>query len=195
MSKVKNLQEYSIAFKALSNDTHHFKYAINKDFFSMIEGSMIEDGELTAELDLVKNEQMLKLNFFISGMVKTTCDVCLGEVNYTIEDCDETIIVKFGPTTEEIDETLFQLAHEEDEISVAQWIYEFICTSLPVRITHDDGECDSEMLEKLQQYLVSDVITEENIDIEENNSDSDDDESIDPRWAALKGLRDKTNNK
>ena len=124
MSKVKNLQEYSIAFKGLSNDTHHFKYAIDKDFFSMIEGSMIEDGELTAELDLVKNEQMLKLNFFISGMVKTTCDVCLGEVNYTIEDCDETIIVKFGPTTEEIDETLFQCR--------PTWVYRLVVVTVGV---------------------------------------------------------------
>lgn len=199
---MKNLREYSIAFRGLSNGIHHFKYAINKDFFSMIEDSMIEDGDLTAEVEMIKSEQMLKLNFFISGIVKTTCDVCLGTIDCTIEDCEESIIVKFGQTTEEIDETLYQLAHEEDELSVAQWIYEFICTSLPVRITHEDGECDKDMLEKLQHYLVTDVNIEGDDDEEEydeeseeseskNNSDTDNNDWVDPRWETLKGLRDK----
>ena len=101
--------------------------------------------------------------------------------------------MKFGETTEEIDKTLFQLAHEENEISVAQWIYEFICTSLPVRITHENGECDQNMLKELQHYLVSDVNIKESDDKQESNSEDDNDEPIDPRWAALKGLRDKNN--
>lgn len=190
---MKNLRDYNIAFKGLANGTHSFTYAINKSFFSQIGDSLIEDGELTAEVVMTKSEQMLKLKFYISGTVKTICDICLGEVNYFIDDCEEDIIVKFGETTEEIDETLFQLAHEENEISVAQWIYEFICTSLPVRITHEDGECDQNMLNELQHYLVSDVNIRENDDEQESNSEDDNDEPIDPRWAALKGLRDKNN--
>lgn len=190
---MKNLRDYNIAFKGLANGTHSFTYAIDKSFFSQIEDSLIEDGELTAEVVMTKSEQMLKLKFYISGTVKTTCDICLGEVNYFIDDCEEDIIVKFGETTEEIDETLFQLAHEENEISVAQWIYEFICTSLPVRITHEDGECDQNMLKELQHYLVSDVNIKESDDQQESNSEDDNDEPIDPRWAALKGLRDKNN--
>lgn len=189
---MKNLREYYIAYKGLSNDTHTFTYAIDKDFFALIEDSLIEDGDLTAEVVMTKSEQMLKLKFYISGSVKTTCDICLGEVDYQIDDCEEDIIVKFGETTEEIDETLFQLAHEENELSVAQWIYEFICTSLPVRITHEDGGCDPNMIKELQQYLVSNVnIPDDDTQNEDNSSDTPDNESIDPRWATLKELRDK----
>lgn len=179
--------EYIIPFKSLADGTHEFDFKVGRPLFSTIEHTLIEDGDLNAHVTMVKSQQMLKLHFDITGTIVATCDVCLGQFDYAIEDCEGDMVVKFGQTTEEISEELFQLAETEDEIDVAQWIYEILAVSLPIRFEHPEDEdgnptCDPEMLKELSKYL----ITEEKTESEEPKA-----EETDPRWDALKKLVDK----
>ena len=179
--------EYIIPYKSLADGVHDFDFKIGRDFFAEIEHSLIEDGDLVAHVRMTKSSQMLKLHFDIEGTIKVTCDVCLEEFDYRVEDCEGDMVVKFGKTTEEIDDELFQLAEDANEVSVGQWIYEIVAVSLPIRFVHpEDAEgnptCDPEMLKKLSEYLV----TEEKTVSEEPIA-----EESDPRWDALKKLVDK----
>lgn len=180
-------ETYSIPFKALANGVHNFDYKVGSEFFADIEDSLIEDGDFVAHVQLTKSNQMLKLHFSIEGKVTVPCDVCLDPINYELEDCEGNMVVKFGETTEEIDDELFQLAEDENELSIAQWIYEIVAVNLPIHLEHPLDEngnrtCNAEMLKKLDEYLV----TEEKTNPEEPIA-----EETDPRWAALKGLLDK----
>lgn len=184
-------ETYNIAFKGLKNGTHQFKYHLDKTFFESIESSLIEDGDLQADVEMIKSEQMLRFHFCINGTIKATCDVCLGQFDYPIENCEGDMVVKFGLTTQEIDDELFMLAEEEDEISIAQWMYEIIGVSLPIRFEHPtDAEgnstCDPDMLAKLNEYLVT-----EKTDTDEALGEKSNSSRTDPRWDALKGLLDK----
>ncbi|MCQ2227234.1 MAG: DUF177 domain-containing protein [Bacteroidales bacterium] len=177
--------KYSIAFKALKDGSHDFTFEVDDAFFAGIENSLINGGKLTAEVNLVKSSQMLKFHFNISGIIRATCDICLGEFDYPIEDCEGDMMVKFGETSEEISEDLFQLADYENEINVAQWIYEILAVSLPIRFVHPEDEngnstCDPEMIERLNQYLVSE---------DEIKTDEEADKNL--PFANLKGLIDK----
>ncbi|MBE6341095.1 MAG: DUF177 domain-containing protein [Bacteroidales bacterium] len=173
-----------IQYKGLANGEHQFKFDIHRDFFENLEDSLIEDGDFVVNLDMTKTDQMLKMRFDISGTIHTTCDVCLDPMDYQVEHCGGDIIVKFGDHEEEISDELYMIDENDNDISVAQYIYEFIAVAMPIRFKHEEDSegnslCNPEMIKKLQQYSAN----------KETKAPS-----TDPRWDALKGLVNKNNN-
>lgn len=179
-------KECFIPFRTFADGVHDFEFKIGNSFFEAIENSLILKGELMVRVQMSKSQQMLKFHFDINGKITVPCDVCLEDMDYEINDCEGDMVVKFGATTEEISDDLFQLSETEDEISVAQWIYEILAVSLPIKFVHPEDEngvsmCNPDMLKRLNEYLVSDD------DVVE---EKDNDNATDPRWDALKKLRD-----
>ena len=177
------LKDYTIAFKGLSDGQHEFIYNLNDAFFGQFESSLVETGALKAKVGLLKSQTMLSFTFEIRGTVESVCDKCLGALEIPVRYKGK-LLVKFGAEYDEPSEDIVVIPHDDSEINVAQWLYEFICISLPIRHVHQkdkDGKlaCDPEMLEKLNQYLV--------VDKPENEVNDE----VDPRWAALKNLVDK----
>jgi len=174
---VKYLKQYRIPFSGLAAGKHDFDFEINDKFFDCYEHSLVKKGDLTANVSLQKQETMLIVNFDIKGTIKLTCDVCLTEFDAPVS-FDEKLIVKFvnEEWDNETDEVII-LNKTDHELDIANLLYEYInvqvpyyakCTEQGVNIT-----CDPEMLAKIS--------TEEGIEIEEEN--------IDPRWAALKNIK------
>ncbi len=177
------LKDYTIAFKGLSDGKHEFVYDLDAAFFGQFETSLVETGALKAKVGLLKSQTMLSFTFEIRGTVESVCDKCLGVLEIPVRYKGK-LLVKFGAEYDEPCEDIVIIPHDESEINVAQWLYEFICISLPIRHVHKkdkDGNlaCDPEMLEKLNQYLVV------------SKPESEVNDEVDPRWAALKNLVDK----
>jgi uncharacterized metal-binding protein YceD (DUF177 family) len=177
--KVDRLKDYSISFKGLKDGTHKFEYQIGASFFGMFDNAFVESGNLTAVITLNKSQKLLVVDFAIKGTVDTICDTCLGPLKVDI-DSSERIYFNFGHEYAEQSEEIIVLPYEEHQINVAQWIYEFISISVPLRHVHPDDEngnstCNAQMLDKLNEYL-----------IEEKKLDKED--KTDPRWDALKKL-------
>lgn len=178
------LSTYDIAYKNLANGDHKLQFTVNQEFFDAIEGDLILGGDLKADVQLHKTEQMLQLHFDINGTIRAICDVCLDEFNYPIEDAEGNVVVKFGDHNEELSEELYMIDEAEEVINVAQWIYEFIAVELPIKMVHPEDEngnptCNPEMLAKVNEYMA------------DNQEKAKDDDDIDPRWAALKDLMGK----
>jgi len=176
---VKYLKQYRIPFSGLAAGKHDFEFEINDKFFDCYEHSLVKKGELTAKVSLQKQEGMLIVNFDINGMITLTCDVCLAEFDAPVS-FQERLIVKFvnEEWDQETDEVII-LNKTDHELDIATLLYEYInvqvpyyakCSEQGVNIT-----CDPEMLAKIS--------TEE-----ETQSDIDT-ENIDPRWAALKNIK------
>ncbi len=179
---MKELRDYSIAFKGLKEGKHQFHYNIDSLFFQNIESSVIKNGEFEVDIDLIKRSQMLQLDFKINGDVHTICDNCLGDLTIQISH-ESTIYIKFGIEYDEPSDEIIILPYEENEYNVAQLIYEFIVVSMPLRSVHEDLEsCDQEMIQRLQSFNYAAQTS-----LNENN------EAIDPRWEALKKLKDNSN--
>jgi uncharacterized metal-binding protein YceD (DUF177 family) len=181
---VDRLRNYGIPFKGLKEGKHLFKYEIGADFFGLFEQPLIEKGEVIAEVELNKSSALLTLNFKVEGTVETVCDNCLEALILPVEN-ESLMYIKFGEEYDEPTEEIIVLPHEENEINVAQLIYEFVCVALPIRHVHPEDEngmvtCNAEMLNQLNNYLV------------EEGDEEEQDDDIDPRWAALKNLVDKS---
>lgn len=114
---------------------------------------------------------MLELDISFSGNVELECDVCTGLYAQPIRG-EERLIVKFGEESYDETDEIIVLHPGEYEINIAQPLYEFIHLALPARRVHPEGECDPEVLKKL----------------EELNSGEEEKDDTDPRWDALKGL-------
>jgi uncharacterized metal-binding protein YceD (DUF177 family) len=183
---VDKLKDYSISFKGLKDGTHRFDFEVGDSFFELLEDSLISKGQLNVIVNLNKSQQMLVLEMTIAGIVESTCDNCLGEMEIPVEYSGK-LYFKFGEEYEEESEEITILPFDEHQLNVARWIYEFAVISLPIRHVHPEDEngntsCDPEMLEKLNQYLV---------DGEQEGEEKE--ETHDPRWDALKNIIDKTN--
>jgi uncharacterized metal-binding protein YceD (DUF177 family) len=203
--------EFLIPFVGLKIGKHLFDFEVGNSFFESMEYSIIEQGNVKVTLELDKKETMMIALFHAEGIINTLCDRCNTPMDLEI-DGGYKLIYKFGLEEEE-DEMLVVLHPDSYQIDIANPIYELITTQLPLRVLHDEGECDEEMWELLQQHIVNpedeedlddeDWDDDDEWDFDEDETDSDDDDDdddweeedendkdkpIDPRWAILKNL-------
>ncbi|MCH2232678.1 MAG: DUF177 domain-containing protein [Crocinitomicaceae bacterium] len=179
---MKKGSEYKITFTGLKDEIHHFNYKIGKPFFELLDYSDISDADLEVKLTLDKRETMMVAEFDISGTVVTTCDRCTDDMELYIATVDE-LIYKFGEA--DLDDEKIVMIHPNDiSINIQHPIYEFAALQLPSKRVHPEGECNLEMLNALDQYLMV-----ESDSASDNRSDEDDEEDVDPRWNELKKLK------
>lgn len=165
---------FVIPFVGLKLGLHEFEFDINKSFFEPLPYSLIEDGRLSAFLELEKKETMLIANLEIVGYIFTTCDRCTEPLSQEIEG-EFTLYYTVGEEESE-DENLIILAPESYQIDISQPLYELISLSMPAKLVHEEGECNEEMVALLAKYQQP---------LTNSKPDQDD---IDPRWSALKNL-------
>ncbi|UKN00849.1 DUF177 domain-containing protein [Paracrocinitomix mangrovi] len=171
-----------IQFSGLSDGLHHYDFQIGDAFFEQLDYTEISRADLEVKLALEKKPNMLILNFQISGKVEIMCDKCTDNYWQEVNTSDE-LIYKFGDGDSD-DEKIILIPFGEVEIDITQPIYELTVLSLPNRRVHPEGQCDPEMLEKMDEYLLEEM--DEEVAEEEDTSGEDE---TDPRWEALKKLK------
>jgi uncharacterized metal-binding protein YceD (DUF177 family) len=176
---MKPLKEFIIPFIGLKLGKHHFEYQINKEFFEHFEYDDFNDVSVKTDLDFEKKSTLLELHFKISGTVNVNCDISNEPFNQKIKGTFD-LIVKFGEEYNDEHDDILIIPHGEYEVNVAQYIYELIILSVPLKRIHPgviDGTLQSDILKKLEE------LSPKNIENKEKAS-----EEIDPRWNTLKKL-------
>ncbi|MBL4657350.1 MAG: DUF177 domain-containing protein, partial [Flavobacteriales bacterium] len=79
------------------------------------------------------------------------------------------LIVKFGESALQNSEDILVIPRNESEIPIASYIYEFTHLLLPQRRVHKEGECNTEVMKKLEEL-----------------NDASKFKGNDPRWDALR---------
>jgi uncharacterized metal-binding protein YceD (DUF177 family) len=169
------LSQYTLPFSGLSEGKHQFEFTADDRFFAEFETSEVEKGDLKIRVELEKRSTYLSLNFSISGTVELICDRCLENFKYPLES-NRKLLVKFSEKQVEDEAELIYLHPNDFQVEIAQYIYEFVILSLPIRRIHPDGEngeilCDPVMIKKLEELRYHG-----------NNLDEPDD----PRWNELR---------
>ena len=198
-------RQFIIPFVGLKQGKHEFTFHITDAFFETFEYSIIQKGDVHINFILDKKDTMMVGEFQLEGRVKTTCDRCNDSIEVPIEG-EFRLIYKFA-TEDEEDESIVVIFPEEFEINIKNSLFEFISVLLPSRSIHDEGECNEEMLNYLDEYIVNPLDEDEDDfdeddfgddeevdshqDIEEEDDEQQDDGSIDPRWEALRNLNKK----
>ena len=178
---MKKLAAFLIPFVGLKQGKHEFEYLIDREFFEHFEYDDFNSANVKIDLLFEKKSTIMELTFKALGVVNVNCDLTNEPYDQPI-DAELTLVVKFGDSFNDDNEELLILPHSEYQLNVAQYIYELIVLSVPLKRVHPgvlDGTLKSDVLEKLEE-----LSPKEDQDIEEN----DNGEEIDPRWNKLKKL-------
>jgi len=175
---LKKLNEFVVQFVGLSNGNHTFNFEANTKFFELIKSNLINKGDVNVSLDLEKNNHTLTLRFNFEGSVDALCDRCSVDYAFPVKG-EANLIVKTAGEVFEEEEDIITLPKGSSEIDLAQYIFDIIALSLPLKIVpceinEDYRFCDQEVLKHIQSL-----------------EPQHDQEEIDPRWDILKQLKKK----
>lgn len=176
MSKTK---EYTIPFVGLKLGKHKFEYQISNAFFEIFDYNEFQNSDIKVNVVLDKQSNLLELNFKHEGTINVPCDLTSEDFDLSIKG-KLKLIVRFGETFNNDNEELLILPFGEFEIDIAQYIYEMIILSIPLKRIHPgikDGSLNTEALTKLKELT-----------IKEQKKEKKEEENIDPRWDKLKQL-------
>ena len=186
---VKTLKQYNISIAKLEDKQYVHEFEGGNDLFTAFEQDLVENGQFNATVTLDKSATMIQAKFKITGVLALVCDRSLEVFDFPFET-EEKLILKFGDRWEEITEEIMMIPRDTSIINIAQYLYEFITLTVPMKKLHprfqqaiDENEDDFE--EGILIYSTAPEKEEESEDDEPNIA------NIDPRWAALQQLKDK----
>lgn len=116
-------QGYSIAFKGLKNGHHDFRFEVGKPLFDAFGNTEIRDCACEVSVGLERAETLLVLDVRITGHVVVACDRCLEDCRIPV-DFEGRLMVRFSEEEHEYDGEVLWLVPGEDEVDLAQYIYE-----------------------------------------------------------------------
>lgn len=172
-------REYYIAFSGLKEGKHLFSFAIDNTFFNAYGFEDFNTADLKVNVVLNKLSTMMELTFKASGSVNINCDTTNEPFNLPLE-ANLDLVIKFGETFDDENETLLILPHGEHQVNVAQYLYEMVVLALPAKRVHPgilDGSLKSEALKTLER-----------LGVKQEGVQKKPIEETDPRWDALKKL-------
>ena len=178
MGYFREVRDYNISYKGLAEGLHRFEWRLSDHFFASFEGSEIDGGDVDVVLELEKSVAGLKLDFAMRGSVRVECDRCAEECEIPVE-WGGGFRVRFGAEKVDFDGELMWMGHGESELDVAQYIYESVVLSLPLKRTHAD--CAPAGVR---------FISEEEFERAEHGSEMQK-MSDNPEWQKLKELKNK----
>lgn len=144
-----HIREFDINYASLKEGIYNYRYKIDKRFFGLFSDSELSDADINVDIVLEKKSRLLILNFIISGTVKVICDRCLEYFDMPVSSTND-LYVKFGDENCELTEDMVIMSHAEYRINVAQYIYEYINLSVPMKRIHDpDSESGIRCKERL----------------------------------------------
>ena len=162
--------QYKIPFVGLKEGKHTFEFAAGIEFFEEYQYVLVDDASLTATVELEKLSTMMVMIIKTQAQYTTQCDMC-GDDIQSEASSENKLFIKFGEG-ESKDENILLLDQSEYEIDVAELLFEFFVTSVPLQHMHPEGKCNQEVLEKLESYKVQETQEETN-----------------PMWDKLKELK------
>jgi uncharacterized metal-binding protein YceD (DUF177 family) len=178
------LRDFNIAFAGLKQGKHDFQFELDQSFFEHYGYDDFNDVEVTATVILDKRSTLMDLYISGSGTVNVNCDITNEPFDMPIDSSME-LVVKFGDQFNDENEDILILPHGEFEFNIAQYLYEMVVLSIPLKKVHpgiEDGTLESDILDKLEELKPT------------SSMDSNNKEDTDPRWDALKNLKTDNNN-
>ena len=169
-----NIDSFKIDLKALPQGITNLELKLDDEYFKAIEAPDVQRGELVSCLSINRTDDFFELNFHTEGVVHIPCDICLDDMDQQIMS-DDRIVAKFGEDYSE-DDDLVTVAENEGILDVAWFIYEFIDLNIPIKHVHAPGKCNPAMIEMLNQPAA-------------RSGEEVEEETVDPRWAALLKLK------
>lgn len=179
---MKARRAFDIHIFNLANGDHDYHFEVSDSFFELFENEMFRTGNLTADVSLQKSDSMIQMTFKVEGTLELTCDRSLDLFDHTVS-FENTMIFKFGEEEKELSEDVMVILNDTQTINVSDLLFEFIGLQVPMKKLHprfQEEENDDNEGIMVYSSIADDPTTEEQQE-----------EDVDPRWAALKDLKNK----
>lgn len=170
-----NLEQFKVDLKALTEEVTPLEWELDDQFFEQLEDAQLQQGSVHVSGSIRKAVGFFELELQSVGTVRVPCDRCLEMMDQPVE-ADLRLIVKMGSEYTD-DDDVITVDEAHPVLDTAWLIYESIALAVPIRHVHQPGDCNVSMSEKLNELSAA------------RSSDADAEEAVDPRWAALKGLK------
>ena len=128
------------------------------------------------DVHLDKHTTFLEFFINVSGTVQLICDISTDEFSENIMN-DLKILVKFGEEYDDSNEDIITIPQKDSDFNIANLIYETVVLSIPMKKVAPSVRDNDEYKKLLEKYSPKPIEEEE-------------EQSTDPRWEALKKLRD-----
>ncbi|MBR5911267.1 MAG: DUF177 domain-containing protein [Bacteroidales bacterium] len=166
--------EFLIPVSGLALGSHSYQFEINDGFFAEREYSEIQQGRVNVKLDIDRQETLMVLHFGIEGTVRVACDRCADEFDLPIRD-EREFFLKLGTENAQESDDVEVISADQADYDLSSLVYEFIILAVPMHRVHPECQCNPEVMAMLTAEQTVEETEEEN--------------EIDPRWAALKNIK------
>lgn len=172
------LKNYDIEFSGLKNGKHAFRFEADQAFFQLFDTEQeFTNPHIVADVALDKHTSFMEYIISIHGTIELVCDITNDRFDHPIENTIK-VLVKFGEVYDDSNEEVITIPHGDHAFNIAQLLYEDVMLSVPMKkISPNVTEEDLQRLEEFAPHAPEEV--------EDSSSE------IDPRWEALKKLKDK----
>ena len=170
-----NLEQFKVDLKALTEEVTPLEWELDDQFFEQLEDAQLQQGSVHVSGSIRKAVGFFELELQSVGTVRVPCDRCLEMMDQPVE-ADLRLIVKMGSECTD-DDDVITVDEAHPVLDTAWLIYESIALAVPIRHVHQPGDCNVSMSEKLNELSAA------------RSSDADAEDAVDPRWAALNGLK------
>ena len=141
-----------IPIKGLPKGESTFQFAIDGSFFSKFGNTRIKDADCSVKVSARRRSTVMEIVCRIGGFVVVECDRCLDDLPLKV-DVERMLTVGFGAVdvddaTDEDD--MMVVSSSDSVISLDQFVYDYVCLSLPIVMTHPEGRCNPQMLARLE---------------------------------------------
>ncbi|MEM6270247.1 MAG: DUF177 domain-containing protein [Bacteroidota bacterium] len=176
-------RKYSVELSKLRFGLNEEDFKIDSSFFSEFEFSQIQEGDLAVKAEITKYIAHLDVTLQFEGNIILHCDRCMAPYPYELKFTQRVIF-----TSDQ------EMEFDHDEVVIMEdgdvWLdlhgdfFDFIHLQIPIRKVPPPELhlCPPKVLEILGLDAQGNEILE---------AKEEKDEVIDPRWAALKKLKDK----
>ncbi|AZA56064.1 YceD family protein [Chryseobacterium shandongense] len=170
------LRNYDVSFSGLKTGKHVFRFEIDKEFFQLFDTEQeFTNPEISVDVLLDKHSTFLEFDIRVNGKVELVCDITNENFHHSIEN-EIRVLVKFGEEYDDSEEDVITIPSSDHAFNVAQLIYENVALSIPMKkISPNVSDEDLAILEKFSP----------------KQNDQEEGHESDPRWDALKNLKNK----
>lgn len=183
------MASYKLPLKSLSLGIQKFKYHLNADFFNEIEATEVHAAQVEALVTVDrKSDEIFQVDFAFHGTLTIPCDRCLDDMQHDV-DTGYQLSVKEGDEYDDSRDNVLVIPDNWREIDLAPLMRDTVLLTIPIKHVHPDGECNMEMLERLNQHSTGST-NDDDLNRGEEHKEETFSLGDDPRWEALKKLKD-----
>ncbi len=145
-------KNFVIPVRGLSAGRHDFEFRLDGGFFKDYGSTIIKDADLLADIQLEKGSGWMRINAHVTGSVTVECDRCLDDLLIPV-DFEVPLQVKFSKThltDDDSDDEFIIMDSSDGELDMSQFLYDYVSINLPLQKIHKDGECNKEMIKRLE---------------------------------------------